>query len=256
MSSIPAVAAYRDAHAALDRGDLENCDRLLRALLAQDPEDGRAWELQGLAWYARRAHTACRRALEAAGLLVPLSVPAQLALADVYQRCGRREEALSIVRFLAERDDLARHHLPQLSAALGRLGQYALALDVCRAASLRDADDDEACFGMAYFMQRLGYPTECVLPLLRRALALEPERPIYRLSVGVVCARTGLLDDAYELLCGVDPRCVTCASCLQTMARLFGQFDDGARYDAVLAQVLRLPRKSSAATPGGEWGGC
>ncbi|MBL9082136.1 MAG: hypothetical protein JNK76_10045 [Planctomycetales bacterium] len=94
-------------------------------------------------------------------------------------------------------------------------------------------------------MQKLGYPTECVLPLLRRALALEPERPLYRLSVGVVCARTGLLDEAYELLCGVDPSRVTCASCLQTMARLFEQFGDATRHDAVLARALQMPRASA-----------
>ncbi|MBN8627616.1 MAG: hypothetical protein J0M17_19230 [Planctomycetes bacterium] len=245
MSEAPADESLCRVAEAYARRDWETCNQLLRDRFVQNPDDGRCLQWLGLVWHAQGAFAAARRALESASLLVPLWVPAQVALAEAYQRCGRRDDALTILRFLAERNDVPTNQLPRISAALGKLGEYALALDVCREASLREVDDDEACFGMAYFMQKLGYPTECVLPLLRRALALEPERPLYRLSVGVVCARTGLLDEAYELLCGVDPSRVTCASCLQTMARLFEQFGDATRHDAVLARALQMPRASA-----------
>ncbi|MBL9081048.1 MAG: hypothetical protein JNK76_04540, partial [Planctomycetales bacterium] len=191
MSEAPADESLCRVAEAYARRDWETCNQLLRDRFVQNPDDGRCLQWLGLVWHAQGAFAAARRALESASLLVPLWVPAQVALAEAYQRCGRRDDALTILRFLAERNDVPTNQLPRISAALGKLGEYALALDVCREASLREVDDDEACFGMAYFMQKLGYPTECVLPLLRRALALEPERPLYRLSVGVVCARTG-----------------------------------------------------------------
>ncbi|MGC3969515.1 MAG: hypothetical protein QM775_19800 [Pirellulales bacterium] len=188
MADISMDRTLCDVAEAYRRADWEACRQLLRDALVKRPDDGACLQWQGLVWHAQGAFAAARRVLEYASLLVPLSVPSQVALAEAYQHCGRRDDALTILRFLAECEDLPTNCLPRLSAALGKLGEVALALDVCREASLRDADDDEACFGMAYFMNKLGYPTECVMPLLRRALALEPERPVYRLSVGVMCA--------------------------------------------------------------------
>ncbi len=243
MSNTIADGLLRDIAASYEANDWERCGHALRLALLRFPDDGRFIQWQGLVWHAQGAFSAACRALETAALLIPLSIGAQIAWADAHLAAGRRDDAQTILQFLAARiDDIASPHLPRLAAGLGRVGEYALALDVCREASLREPEDDEACFGMAFFMNKLGYPVECVLPLLRRALALEPERPAYRLSVGVVCARLGQSDEAYELLCGIDPRQVTCMSCLQIMSRLFDKFDDGPRRDAALGRALQLPR--------------
>ena len=244
MSKTIADGLLRDIAAAYEANDWERCGQALRIALLRFPDDGRFLQWQGHAWHAQGDYAAACRALETAALLIPLSIGAQIAWAEAHLAAGRRDDARTILQFLAARsDDVASPLLPRLAAGLGRSGEYALALDVCREASLRDPEDDEACFGMAYFMNKLGYPVECVLPLLRRALALEPERPVYRLSVGVACARSGLGEEAYALLAGIDPQHVTCLGCLQVMSRLFEKFDDAPRRDAVLRRALRLARR-------------
>lgn len=222
----------------LERRD--ECSERLRIGLLERPDDGRFIQWQGLLWHAQGDFAGACRALEVAGLLVPLSIPAQLALADAYARAGKSADARTILRFLAERDDVPTIFLPQLTVGLGRIGEYQLALDVCREASLREPDSDEACYGMAFYMSKLRYPTECVLPLLRRALALEPTRPLYRLALAVVCARSGRRRETYELFCGVEIRNLACASCLQTMIGVFAEFGDNERLAAAEAHVLRV----------------
>ncbi|MBA4016528.1 MAG: hypothetical protein C0483_05015 [Pirellula sp.] len=249
MSHSVADGLLCDIAQAYEASEWDACNCALRLALLRFPDDGRFIQWQGLVWHAQGAFAAACRALETAALLIPLSIGAQIAWADAHLAAGRRDDARTILRFLAARiDDVALPHLPRLASGLGRAGEYALALDVCREASLREPEDDEACFGMAFFMNRLGYPAECVLPLLRRALALEPERPVYRLSVGVACTRLGLCDEAYELLCSVDPQQVTCMSCLRVMTRLFEQFDDARRRDAALIRALQLPRRRTRTT--------
>lgn len=248
MSKTIADGFLRDIAKSYEANDWERCGHALRLALLRFPNDGRFIQWQGLLWHAQGAFSAACRALETAALLIPLSVGAQIAWADAHLAALRRDDAVTILHFLTARiDKVSTPLLPRLASTLGRAGEYALALDVCREASLREPEDDEACFGMAFFMNKLGYPVECVLPLLRRALALEPERPVYRLSVGVVCARLGQSDEAYELLCSIDPRQVTCMSCLQVISRLFDKFDDAPRRDAALGRALQLPRRREQA---------
>ena len=221
-------------------GDLEACEQLLRVGLLQFPDDGRIVQLQGLVWHARRRYVSAIRALELASTLVPLSLPAQLAMADAYRRSGRPNDARTILSFLAERSDMPTVLLPDLTAGLGIVGEYQQALDVCREASRREPERDEPLYGMAYYMNKLSYPPEVILPLLRQCRALSPESRLYRTSLAVMCGRAGQWEEAYELFAEVDPATLRCQTCLRFMIRVFEHIGDHERRDAGLCRLLEL----------------
>jgi tetratricopeptide (TPR) repeat protein len=221
-------------------GDLEACEQLLRVGLLEFPDDGRIVQLQGLVWHARRRYVSAIRALELASTLVPLSLPAQLAMADAYRRCGRPNDARTILSFLAERSDMPTVLLPNLTAGLGIVGEYQQALDVCREASRREPERDEPLYGMAYYMNKLGYPPEVILPLLRQCRALSPECRLYRTSLAVMCGRAGHWEEAYELFAEVDPATLRCQTCVRFMIRVFEHIGDHERRDAGLCRLLEL----------------
>jgi hypothetical protein len=161
-------------------------------------------------------------------------------MADSYRRCGRPNDARTILGFLAERSDMPTVLLPNLTAGLGVVGEYQQALDVCREASRREPERDEPIYGMAYYMNKLGYPPEVVLPLLRRCRALSPESRLYRTSLAVMCGRAGLWEEAYELFAEIDPATLRCQTCVRFMIRVFEHIGDHERRDAGLCRLLEL----------------
>jgi len=231
---------YEAALRHYDLGELLECAELLRTALLRFPDDGRFIQLQGLLWHSQRRYAAACRAFEMASLLVPLSAAAQLALADVYRRSGRNDDAKTILSFLVTRHDLPTILLPGLTAALGLLGEYQQALEVCRDASRRDPEQDEALYAMAYYMNKLDYPLECIVPLLRRAISLAPDSRLYRVSLAVLCARSGNWDEAYAIFAPLDVAEMRCQTCVRFMAGAFDRRGDIAKRDAALARLEQL----------------
>ena len=250
------------AQAAVDEGQ-RLCEQrrwtelqeLLAVAIEQFPENGRLRELQGLAEHARQRFASALAALEMASLLVPLSIDAQLAMAAAYRATGKPEDARSILGYLASRQDLSTRVLPRLAAQLGQLGEYQRALEVCRVASERMPERDESYYGMAFYMIRLRYPLECILPLLRYAISLAPRCRLYRVTLVNLCSIAGRWSEAYEAACGLPVADVTCLNCLNKLLAVFVQVRDHQRRDACLAQLLKIERwrnsgDSLAAEPG------
>jgi len=241
---------YEAASRHYEHGEIAECEDLLRTALLRFPDDGRFIQLQGLLWHAQRRYKSACRAFEIASLLVPLSHAAQLALADVYRRCGKNDDAKTILTFLVSRSDLPAILLPGLTAALGLIGEYQQALEVCRDASQRDPEQDQALYAMAYYMNKLDYPLECVVPLLRRAISLAPDSRLYRISLAVLCARSGNLEEAYGLFTPLDPAEMNCQTCVRFMARVFDHAGDFKRRDDALARLEQLIRDRQRITSG------
>jgi tetratricopeptide (TPR) repeat protein len=237
---------FTDSKAAYDAGlqlyksqQFADLEQFLRVALLQFPDDGRLLELQGILWHGQQRFQPARRALELASSIVTLSLAAQVALADTYRRCGQRADAHTIFTYLAGRPDLPTPMLAILTAGLGYVAEYQLALDVCREAVRRDPDCDDALYGMIFYMNKLNYPVECILPLFRRAISLDPSSQLYRLGLAAMCARAQQWDEAYEACCGLTAREVACPNCLNFVIRVFENAGDHERRDAWLSEVLR-----------------
>jgi hypothetical protein len=102
---------------------------------------------------------------------------------------------------------------------------------------------------MAFYMSRLDYPAECVIPPLRKAVSLAPECPLYRLGLAVACGRAGRWVEAYGACCQLPPAEVRCANCLNFMLRVFESMSDRGRWAACrdrLNELNELTTRGSA----------
>ena len=235
----------------LESRELDEVQQVLDTALILYPEDGRLLELQGRVWHCQSRWGSARRAFELAATLVPLSLAAQLAMADSYRRSDQREDALTILSYLASRDDLPAAVLPNVASGLGCIGENQMALEICREAARREPDEDEPLYGMAFYMNRLDYPVECMLPLLQKTVSLEPESQLYRLSLAAMSGRAGDWDEAYESACHVAPGAVHCGNCLQLLATIHDRMGDHERRDACLGQLLRVAQAAQQTAGGG-----
>jgi tetratricopeptide (TPR) repeat protein len=230
---------YRTGLELYDAQQMEPLETLLKVALLQFPDNGRFIELQGLVWQRQQRFEPARRAFELASSLVPLSIAGQLALADAYRRCGQPADARQILSHLAGRDDIPTTLLSHLTAGLGHLGEYQLALEVSREAVQREPDRDEAIYGMVFYMSKLNYPTECMLPLLRRAVSLAPERQLYRLGLAWISARAGHWDEAYMVCRGLIAGRIECRNCLHFVISVFEIVGDDLRRETWRAELSR-----------------
>lgn len=247
-----ATIAYQAGVRLYEARQYEPLRRLLEEALSLDPDSGRLIELGGLLAYAQGRFGDAVHGFERASLLVALSIEAQLRLAELYARGGRKADARMILAFLASRPDMAIDHLPILAAGLGRIGEYQLALDACREALRREPDFDEALFGMAFYMHMLDYPNECILPLFRRALSLAPDSDLYRLSLAMMCARAESWQEAYRLCCDLELHRVRCANCLKFMLYVFNKAGDRHRGAACLHEIATRAGTDGEAPAGPE----
>lgn len=216
---------------------------VLRSRLLQRTDDGRDLQLQGLLWHDDGRPAAARAALESAMFLSPLEPEAWLALAEIYERLGRKDEARTAVAALVERTDLAEELMPRVAALSGRLGDAKIALELCRRALMRDPDCDEALFGAACYMRKLNFPREMIAGLLRRAVRLDPNCCLYRRTLAGLLMSMNQSAEAYAHYRHVPTDNVCCPNCLRTMREVFDRAGDAQRRDAVDERLARLSQQ-------------
>jgi hypothetical protein len=158
--------------------------------------------------------------------------------------------ARSIYQHLAERTNVPIYLLSRIASGLGRLGEVHLALQVCRNAARRQPDADAPLFAMTYYMGRLRYPLEVILPVLDRAISLAPERILYRVSKALLLEHNGRIAEAVAAVRTLefdDLRSLHCGRCLARLSNLFIEAGDDQRAAvcrAALAQMRSLNERS------------
>ena len=237
-ASAQAWQLYRDGRRA-------EAAAVVRSRLTQRVDDGRDLQLQGLLWHDEGRTRAARAALESAMFLSPLEPDACLALAEIYERSGRRDEAQTALAALVERSDLSEALMPRVAALSGRLGDARVALELCRRALLRDPDCDEALFGAACYMRRLAFPNETIAGLLRRAVRLDPHCCLYRRTLANLLMSMNQSAEAYAHYRHVPLDQVCCAGCLRTMHEVFDRAGDATRRDAVADRLALITQQTN-----------
>lgn len=215
----------------VSEGAWSQAQQTLVTSLNLHPDCGRLWLLRGMAEFHLADYAQARRALEHAGLLVPLDGRMQCLLADCYARCGQIEQSRNLLSML--RDDPASDSaelLPLLAAGFGQTGDFENALATCRRAAELDPQDAAPHFGIAYYLRRLGYPAGMILPELTRAFELDPRHPVYRTSLALLLADDGRRDEAYDLLRELPVDRCQCACGLRRMKSLFQAVGDMTRW--------------------------
>lgn len=198
----------------------------LRAALNVNPEDGAMWMHLGELLHRLQDFGEARDALETASMLVPLSVDAQLALADCYCRLGDRDLAVFLYDAITANSSLAGEVLARVASALGSMNEHERALSVCRTLTSREPDCHEAYFGQAFYLRKLGAPFPDVEPLLLKAFELSPSMPLYRITLAALYAFLGRRQEAYDLLVDVEPSAVGCRCCITRVMSILSLHGD------------------------------
>jgi tetratricopeptide (TPR) repeat protein len=235
-----------------DHGMLREALRVAEGGLRQQPDDGRLWETVGLIQHARGEFKTACRAIETASLLVPLGPRAECVLAETYLHLGQGELARLIYQHLAELPKVPTHLLSQIASGLGRLGEVHAALQVCRDAARRQPDRDAPMFAMAYYMGRLRYPLEVILPVLDRAISLAPECILYRVSKAMLLERNGQPAEAFAAVrtVNVNDLCsLRCGRCLARLCNLYTEAGDDERAEACRTAMAEM-RSTNEASKG------
>lgn len=236
MSS--AESRLDEALARFKDGALRESIRILSNALAQTPNNGKLWELRGIVLHTLGDIGNAKHAIEVAALLIPLSASSQCVLARCYAATGHNDLALDMLQQLMSLEELPDDLLPAISAGLGAVGNFHLALKACRRAATAGVDAGQPFYGMAHYMGRLDYPLEMIASVLRRAIELEPERFQYRFALAKAYQTLGYADEAYNSLYTiVDEKLLCRINCANCVYQIYVICRNGG--DQQLAQVCR-----------------
>jgi Flp pilus assembly protein TadD len=149
---------YERAVQLYDAGQYAEAADLARQALQESPDDGRLWQLYGTARCNLQDFDSAREALENASALIAL-----------YHRMGQPDLARVTYEHLAEAV-VNTGLLSALAARLGALDESAAALKVCRRITDLDPAHHQAFFGIAFYLCRLGFSSEALIPHLAMAV--------------------------------------------------------------------------------------
>ena len=209
----------------IDCGFVASAEEALRELDLASDEASPLRELLGLSLRQQERWTEAAAEFESAGLCGPISLEAQFALAECYLQIESRQAAHSILVFLAVQERLPEIILPNLAAKLGAVGEYNLALSICRQSAANDPDNDQPLYGMAYYMNKLRYPAETILPVVLRASELSPEETVYRVAGAMLAERAGNPEQAFRLIRDLSLEQLAGLGCSRCLGRLLTLYD-------------------------------
>lgn len=214
---------------AVDHGDADRVARLAEQRLRLAPHDGRVHEEIGLAFHEINRPGRAQELLELAQLMVPLKPEAELALAECHIKFDKPDLAVGLLENVGQREQVDTQTLLRAAAGMNGLGNCREAWLICRRAVRQSPDDGQAWFDLSVYMGRVGFPFSQIERVVQRAIDLEPDNVVFRISLASALARLGREDHAYAVIreFGVSElEQIGCSSCLESLRSLFEQAND------------------------------
>ena len=227
-------------------GDYVIADSLAQQALAETSDAPKILEIAGVIAFYRHRYDEAINQIERAMFVVPLSFTSQMVLARAFLKEDMPERSLTTIRFLVEVvERIPCEMLAELTRIASELQHFDLALSVCREACMRHPDDDQAVFGAAFYMHRLGYPVELVRNLMIKAIGLNPNSQFYRLNLASIYCSTGDWENAYDQIRRVPGEAlatIPCGCMYSMLHDVLHRFNDHER--------LKILKTRSQETPG------
>jgi Flp pilus assembly protein TadD len=198
-------------------------------LIQSDSEDGRALESSGLALNEAGDLSRCRVVLEMAQMLVPLSASAELALAECYVVTKDADLAVGLLNHVARSASANSPTLLRAASLFKELGSFREAWLACREAVRKSPDDAQAWFDLSASMGRVGFPFSKIELVVQKAIDLEPDNVVFRISLAAALAKLGREQHAYAVVRRFGAKeleQICCSSCLKNLRTLYEQADD------------------------------
>lgn len=214
---------------AVDRGDADRVTRLAEQRLRLSPHDGRVHEEIGLAFHEIDKLAKAQELFELAQLMVPLQPETEVALAECYIGCDKPDLAIGLLENVGQREQVATRTLLRAAARMNELGNCREAWLTCRRAVRQSPDEGQAWFDLSVYMGRVGFPFSQIERVVQRAIDLESDNVVFRISLAVALARRGRENHAYAVIRrfgASELEQICCSSCLESLRTLFEQAND------------------------------
>ncbi|HTU92643.1 MAG TPA: hypothetical protein VMF69_21355 [Gemmataceae bacterium] len=219
---------YHRAIQLYNEGEYALTVDLARQHLQETPDDGRFWELCGMARWQLKDFAAALEALEEASVWTPLHPQTQYVLAACYVWADLPDLAVILYEHLGE--IVANTGvLAAVATRLGALGRHESALGVCRRITVLDPSHHATYFGIAYYLSCLGHPPQALIGPLAMAVDLAPHVLHYRVNLALAWSDAGVPEKAYDLLKSISLEAVSCPCCLRRMQAVFNSVSDYGR---------------------------
>ena len=218
-----------DSQQKLNVAAENNAAQMADRLIQTDSEDGRAYEKTGLALSNLRDLPRCRDILEVAQMLVPLSAAAEQALSECYVESNDPDLAIGLLENVARRETTESETLLRTASSFRKLGRNRDAWQTCRRAVRQSPDDAQAWFDLSIYMGRVGFPFSKIEQVVQRAIDLEPNNVVFRISLATALFSLGRKDNAYALIRRFGAKeleQICCSGCLERLRLLFEHADD------------------------------
>lgn len=221
-------------------GDYAIAESLAHQAIKETGNAPKILEIAGIIAFNQQRYDEAIEFIERAMFETPLSFTSQLVLAKSFVQLNQDDRAKATTQFLTEMvDQLPCEMLPDLSQLTAHLDQYDLALAVCSEATTRHPSDDNAFFGAAIYMQRLGYPNREVKDVMQEALALATDSDVYRLNMAAICFSLSQKAEAYEHAQHLSEKALEtlpCGCIGSMLKKIFEEFRDDIRLGILTAQ--------------------
>ena len=226
-------------------GDYVIADSLAQQALTETSNAPKILEIAGVIAFYRHRYDEAITQIERAMFVVPLSFTSQMVLARAFLKVDMPERSFTTIRFLVEVvERLPCEMLPELTRIASELQHFDLALSVCREACMRHPEDDQAVFGAAFYMHRLGYPIELIRNLMIKAIDLNPTSQFYRLNLASIYCSTDDWEKAYDQIQRVPDQAlatIPCGCMYSMLHDVLNRFNDHARLKVLMTHNQRKP---------------
>lgn len=228
---------------ALQEGDVIAALEAVEVHLAEDKEDGHAWEMLGLIQYQRDQFSESVSALEMAALLVPLKPMSRICIAYGYSQLGRVELARDLLCELIDDETLSTYLLLQVATGLDSIGEPSLAMHACRVSLERDPESAQSYYDLGFYASECGYPAKYTESLARKAITLEPENVCYRVGISSLLAQQKRHEEAFGFVSELtleQIESITCRCCILKVMALYKRHNDTQRAEICYQQYQKL----------------
>ncbi|MEC7428260.1 MAG: tetratricopeptide repeat protein [Planctomycetota bacterium] len=211
--------------------------------LSVEPNDGRAWELLGLAYRDSGDIGAAVDAFERATMLVVLHPLSRVCLTECYAVQKRYELARDLYLTQADEGTGDSQLLLLIAAGLEGINEPQLAMDICRRAGELDPGSGQAMYDLCFYAMRCGCTASLAESLAWKAVELDPGNVEFRIGLASILIRLDRIEKAMwvlRYLAKSQFQNVNCVCCLERIATLYEAVGEAEGMRRVRSRLLEV----------------
>ncbi len=224
--------------AAYLEGDISVANSLLFDALEETSHAPKLLEIAGMLAYIDEDYELSVELIERAMFELPMSISAQMTLANAKMKLRKFDDAAITLEFLVEQvGRVPCSMLADLTHAVSEIGRDDWAIETCLEASRRHPHDHEAIFAVGYYQWRLGIDLDVARTFMEQAVQMQPESSRYRILLSSLLVDLGDDECAYDQIKTVPLENLASINCdcrREQFRNLFRQQHDFLRMATVL----------------------